>query len=280
MTAGAGCQHSEMFPLVSMDSANPLRLFQIWLNLPKRSKFAPPGFKMHWDENVVVLAGEDGKGATARLYTGRLGAADSGFEPPSDSWGAAADNDLMVAVVKLPAATAAGVATTFNLPPAARGRAANRVAYVVECGASGVSVAGVAIPGPRAVTLDASAPALLSNGDTAADALVLVLQGVPIGESVAQHGPFVMNTDAEISAAFRDYERTSFGGWPWRDSAPVFERTRGRFASYKQADGSVRTEEPPLRAAPLHAQTEGTEPSKAASGVGEVPAVASVAIEL
>ena len=70
MTAGAGCQHSEMFPLVSMDSANPLRLFQIWLNLPKRSKFAPPGFKMHWDENVVVLAGEDGKaGMRGRLVS-------------------------------------------------------------------------------------------------------------------------------------------------------------------------------------------------------------------
>ena len=36
MTAGAGIQHCEMFPLVNQDRDNPLELFQIWLNLPKK----------------------------------------------------------------------------------------------------------------------------------------------------------------------------------------------------------------------------------------------------
>ena len=36
MTAGKGCQHSEMFPLVNTDKPNTLLLFQIWLNLPKK----------------------------------------------------------------------------------------------------------------------------------------------------------------------------------------------------------------------------------------------------
>jgi quercetin 2,3-dioxygenase len=66
---------------------------------------------------------------------------------------------------------------------------------------------------------------------------ILVLQGKPIGEPVAQHGPFVMNTRAEIQQAFQDYQRTKFGGWPWASDDPVHPREEGRFA--KHADGKV-----------------------------------------
>ena len=46
MTAGAGVVHGEMFPLVSDKAANTCRFFQIWLNLPARSKMAPPTYRM------------------------------------------------------------------------------------------------------------------------------------------------------------------------------------------------------------------------------------------
>ncbi len=59
-----------------------------------------------------------------------------------------------------------------------------------------------------------------------------MLQGRPIGEPVAQAGPFVMNTETEVAEAFADYRRTQFGGWPWPDHAPVHGRDAGRFARH------------------------------------------------
>lgn len=46
MTAGSGVVHGEMFPLVHQDRPNTLKLFQIWLNLPKRNKMVNPAFVM------------------------------------------------------------------------------------------------------------------------------------------------------------------------------------------------------------------------------------------
>ena len=80
VTAGAGLQHSEMFPLRRSDAPNTLRLFQLWLNLPQRNKMAPPSFLMHWHEAAVRLPGAGG--AVATLVTGQLGDVDSGCQPP------------------------------------------------------------------------------------------------------------------------------------------------------------------------------------------------------
>ena len=54
---------------------------------------------------------------------------------------------------------------------------------------------------------------------------------------MAQHGPFVMNTQEEIREAFADYQETQFGGWPWPEQEQVHERNKGRFALHN--DGRV-----------------------------------------
>ena len=78
-------------------------------------------------------------------------------------------------------------------------------------------------------------PVPLEAGD--AECELLLLQGRPIGEPVVQYGPFVMNTRSQIQQAMADYQRTQFGGWPWKSDDPVHPREEGRFA--RHADGKI-----------------------------------------
>jgi hypothetical protein len=80
------------------------------------------------------------------------------------------------------------------------------------------------------ITLNADVPAEFINTSLTETADILVLQGKPIKAPVQQHGPFVMNTRAEIQQAFEDYQKTKFGGWPWPKDAMVFPRDKGRFS--------------------------------------------------
>ena len=98
-------------------------------------------------------------------------------------------------------------------------------------------MAGETVRRGSLVEVRAGDDCVLHNGDQASE--LLVLQGRPIGEPVAQYGPFVMNTQAEIHQAFADYQRTGFGGWPWDRNDPVHPREQGRFA--RHADGRVET---------------------------------------
>jgi hypothetical protein len=75
---------------------------------------------------------------------------------------------------------------------------------------------------------------LVNTGDDTVE--LLLLQGRPIGEPVAQYGPFVMNTQQEIMQAMQDYRRTGFGGWPWKENDPVHGPENRRFARYPGAD--------------------------------------------
>jgi len=233
LTAGKGIVHSEMFPLLSTDQTNPLELFQIWLNLPARSKMADPHFTMLWAEDIPHRFFESGDGAVTEVavIAGRLDAGDvtEPLAPPPDSWASQADADVAIWTLRM------DPGARWKLPPAADA-ASRRKLYFFE-GAS-VGVAGQSVSQHAAIELRAgSAVELVNAGADVAE--FLLLQGRPIGEPVAQYGPFVMNTEAELRQAFDDYRRTEFGGWPWPDSAPVHGPERVRFA--RHADGRVET---------------------------------------
>jgi len=224
MTAGKGVQHSEMFPLLSEVKANPLELFQIWLNLPKAKKFAEPHFAMLWSETIPVHESTDagGKKTLVDVIAGNLGA-DHAPSPAPDSWAADSNNEVAIWTIRMePGAE-------WTLPVASA--AANRTLYFYQ-GAS-INIDGQTIDVDHAIELKSDAATTIKNG--AADGHFLFLQGRPLNEPVAQHGPFVMNEQHEIMEAIQDYQRTQFGGWPWERNDQVHGRERGRFA--RHADG-------------------------------------------
>jgi hypothetical protein len=223
LTAGGGVVHSEMFPLLETERANPLELFQIWLNLPARNKMVPAHFTMFWAQDIPRLVAKDEAGRITEVSTvaGRLAGAGEPLPPPPDSWAAQPGSDIAIWTIRM----APGAHWTL---PAASGEGTHRHLYLFK--GKTVSVAGQQVSGPAAIELQADVPVELANGD--AEAEFLLLQGRPIGEPVAQYGPFVMNTQAEIMQAMQDYRRTQFGGWPWGDSAPVHGADAGRFARH------------------------------------------------
>jgi redox-sensitive bicupin YhaK (pirin superfamily) len=227
LTAGQGIVHCEMFPLLHTNKPNPVELFQIWLNLPARSKMVAPHFTMFWREEIAQVQAIDIRGRITDVacIAGSLGSA-KGLPPPPDSWASQTGSDLAIWTIKMQP----GAHWTL---PAAVGKATRRMLYFFH--GSSLSIAGQAVPPFSAIELNACVDAEMVCGDNLTE--LLVLQGRPIDEPVAQYGPFVMNTQAEIQQAFNDYRRTAFGGWPWPISDPVHPREQGRFA--KQADGRL-----------------------------------------
>ncbi len=233
MTAGRGVVHCEMFPLLERTQDNPAELFQIWLNLPKANKLVEPHFTMLWSETIPKHTFKDAAGRSVFVtqVCGSLGGVASPKPPPS-SWAAAAENEVAI----WPIVFEPGAKWTL---PAAAGPDIKRTLYFFEGPA--LHVGGQRFERHCGIELNAAVPAELEAGDGPTEALLL--QGRAIAEPVAQYGPFVMNTPQEIRQAFLDYQRTEFGGWPWRSDDPVHPRAQGRFA--KHVDG--RHETPPSR---------------------------------
>lgn len=224
MTAGKGVQHSEMFPLIYKDKPNPFEIFQIWLNLPKASKFVEPHFKMLWGDSIPVIKVQDESGKTVQVevVAGKVGDVKA-LDPTPDSWAANSENHVLILTIKLEAGA------TWTLPKGEKGL--NRSLYFYK--GNSIKLDEKEIPSNHAVQVRPEMDIRLEAGTN--DCYLLVLQGKPINEPVAQHGPFVMNTQAEIYEAFEEYQRTQFGGWPWPEREQAHPRDKGRFALY--ADG-------------------------------------------
>jgi len=215
--------HSEMFPLLKPDASNRLELFQIWVNLPAKSKFAAPYFTMLWDKDIPRV--RPAAGVEVTLVAGALEGADPPAPPP-DSWAANAEAELAIWLITLePGAK-------WTLPPAKSARTARTLYFFAG---SKLEIEGGALSKSVAIEVAADKPVALAAPEGRVE--LLLMQGRPIGEPVAQYGPFVMNTRAELQQAFNDYQRTQFGGWPFKANDPVHPRERGRFA--RHADGRV-----------------------------------------
>jgi len=230
MTAGSGLQHSEMFPLLYDDKENTGELFQIWINLPKAKKMVEPHFKMLWAEDIPVRKFQDVKEKTTEvtLIAGSLDGTNA-LDPAPDSWAADEKNEVLIWTVKMEQGA------KWCIPTASKN--AFRVVYFYK--GDSVTVNGEEIGEYKAFQLVPDAEVELVAGET--DCFFLILQGIPIDEPVFQHGPFVMNSKAEIMKAFVDFDETKFGGWPWERSDMVHPKDKGRFATHIDGTEEIRT---------------------------------------
>ncbi|MBK7233013.1 MAG: pirin family protein [Saprospiraceae bacterium] len=224
MTAGKGVQHSEMFPLLKKDEDNPLELFQIWLNLPKRNKMVDPHFKMLWGSSIpkIKLADSQNRLTEIEIMAGQLNGA-SAPAPPPNSWASDPGNEVAIYNIRM------DPNTSFKIPKASEG--VNRMVYFYI--GEQLTANGTTIPKYHSAYAESTVDLELKSGST--ECKILILQGRPINEPIIQYGPFVMNTKQEIQQAFDDFHATKFGGWPWSRYDQVHDRNEGRFA--RHADG-------------------------------------------
>lgn len=188
MTAGSGIIHEEM----PERTKEPLRGFQLWVNLPRTLKMCPPRYRdlRPAEIPVVELAAAGAVSVMAGSFGGTTG-------PIADIAGSPTYLDISLR----PDAH-------FELPVAD-----GHTAFAWLCEGS-LDRAGAA---PTTQTLHEPLCILFGReGDTIGftagpeGCRFLLATGRPLGEPVAWRGPIVMNTQAELDLAFRELQRGTF----------------------------------------------------------------------
>jgi quercetin 2,3-dioxygenase len=198
MTAGAGILHIERPPESLVMSGGLFHGLQLWVNLPRDKKWSPPKYQDLRADRVALVASPDG-GALLRVIAGDL---DEHQGPGS----------TQTPITVLHGTLAPGAQVRIPWRPDF-----NALVYVLSgSGSVGadhrpIEEGQLAVFGPGDAITIAAAP----KGDSrAADLDVFVLGGTPLREPVVQHGPFVMNTRAEILEAFDDFQHGRMGQIP------------------------------------------------------------------
>lgn len=192
MSTGYGVVHSEM-PLA--DAIDGLHGFQIWINMPAKDKLRPARYQDTTDTDAVET--QNVMGAKLKALAGHWGF--KGQLPVSGSL-----QDL------------AGSAAIADMTLAANGVAEMDLSqhefaalYLYQGALSKGDDSQWHYHAGEFLVLDSQSPLTLKADDRGAGLLLFV--GKPIGEKIVQMGPFVMNTQAEIQQAIRDYQEGRFG---------------------------------------------------------------------
>lgn len=189
MTAGAGIVHSEMPSREIRDQGGRVHGFQIWVNLPAKLKMTRPRYQEVSGGKIPQAASADGR-ARVRVVAG-------------EALGVHAVIDTFIPIVYQDWTLDAGADVTVALP-----REQQALAYAFQ---------GSALVGNEDKEIRDGQLALFGPGDAVrfrgkeGGGRLLLLAGVPIQEPVARYGPFVMNTQAEIMQAVRDYQSGRMG---------------------------------------------------------------------
>ena len=190
MTAGRGVVHSEMPSARIMEEGGRVHGFQIWVNLPSRLKMTAPRYQEIAASDIPEAGSVDGL-ARVRVIA-------------AEALGVSARIDTHTPIVCQHWTLQPGA--SIDQPLAAD---CNALLYVFsgELISSGEPLAD----GEMGVLGEGDSVNLSVPAAAAAAARLLLLGGVPLGEPVVQHGPFVMNTRQEIDQAIQDYQEGRMG---------------------------------------------------------------------
>lgn len=191
MTAGAGIIHSELPGPAFKARGGLAHGFQIWVNLPASAKFTQPGYQFVPAADIPTAQSPDGA-AEVTIVAGEAFGIHAAVGTHTPIW--LQDWRLQKgASVHLP------IEPCFNA-----------AVYVFD---------GIACFGPDKTPVHRGQMAVFGPGDellmhaapAGGSGRFLLLAGEPINEPVARYGPFVMNTDDELMAAFEDYQSGRMG---------------------------------------------------------------------
>jgi len=179
MTAGRGVAHSEM----PEQTDGLMEGFQLWLNLPAKDKMTEPWYADIPSEQIPRFTTD--AGATVQVIAGA-----------SHGVAGAVQRDVTEPVY-LDVALPAGATFEQALPPGH-----NAFIYVFR---GEVAVDGKSVAQTRMAILANSADADGVRMTASQDSRLILVAGRPLNEPIAQHGPFVMNTQAELIQAVEDF---------------------------------------------------------------------------
>lgn len=188
MTAASGLVHEEFHGRDFAARGGIFEVAQLWVNLPAKDKMAAPAYQGILNARIPAPALPGGAG-TARVIAGDFDAS----KGPANTF-----TPMQVWDLRLNA----GKPAQLPLP------AGWTTALVVLDGAVRVN-GGDTIRAAEVGLFERAGEEIAIEATQ--DSKALLLSGEPINEPVAGHGPFVMNTRAEILAAFADYQSGGMG---------------------------------------------------------------------
>jgi quercetin 2,3-dioxygenase len=187
MTAAGGIIHEEYHSPAFAKTGGPFRMIQLWVNLPAKDKMAPGGYQGILDADIPVVDLPGGAGK-ARIIAGEFGGVTGPARTftPINLWDVTLARDADI---------------TLDLPEGHTAILVVLTGHVTVNEAQGAGEAEMILLGR-----EGSGVSLHADGD----AKLLVLTGEPIEEPIVGHGPFVMNSEAEIRQAVDDYNSGRF----------------------------------------------------------------------
>jgi hypothetical protein len=184
MTAGRGVIHSEL----PEQEDGRMEGFQLWLNLAAKDKMRAPWYRDIQSAEIPEFT--TAEGVTVRAIAGRSHGIDGAMQREV--------TEPLYLDVEIPA----GASFAQALPPSH-----NAFVYVYR---GALEIGDKEVPAQRMAILanKADTDGVVLKATAAARALLIA--GMPLGEPIAQHGPFVMNTNNEIYQAVQDYQSGKF----------------------------------------------------------------------